>query len=96
MLIRNSDAHSGKTCFNNMNMVCPKYIRQSQGGRTFTVRTIKNWNALVVSLPKEKSISTFKRRFYSQILINRTKSVSLISFSKDTKDIKCVFTPLIS
>ena len=31
MLIRNSDVHSGNTHFNNMIMVCPKYIRESEG-----------------------------------------------------------------
>ena len=61
MLIRNSDIHTRNTRFNNMNMVCPKYTRETEGGRTFTVRTIKDWNALDVTLRKQKSIATFKR-----------------------------------
>jgi hypothetical protein len=44
-----------------MNMVCPKYTIETEGGRTFTVRTIKDWNALDVTLRKQKSIATFKR-----------------------------------
>ena len=42
-------------------MVCPKYTIETEGGRTFTVRTIKDWNALDVTLRKQKSIATFKR-----------------------------------
>ena len=65
------------THFNNMNMVCPKYIRESEGGRIFTVRTIKDWNALDVSLRKDKSISTFKCRFYNQILRDQKSAMRL-------------------
>ena len=67
MLIRNSDIHTRNTRFNNMNMVCPKYTRETEGGRTFTVRTIKDWNALDVTLRKQKSIATFKRSLYTKI-----------------------------
>ena len=60
-----------------MNVVCPKYNRESEGGRTFTVRTIKDWNALDISLRKEKSISTFKRRFQNQILRDQKSAMRL-------------------
>ena len=47
-----------------MNMVRPKYIRESEGRRTLTVRTIKNWNALDVSLRKKKSIAYLPLNIY--------------------------------
>ncbi len=65
---KNSDIHTRNTRFNNMNMMCPKYIRVTEGVRTFTVTTIKDWNALDVSLRRQKSISIFKRDLYNQTL----------------------------
>ena len=77
MLVRNSDIHTRNTRFNNMNMVCPKYIRETEGGRTFTVRTTKDWNTLDVSLRKQKSITSFKRSFYNQILTEQKSAMCL-------------------
>ena len=77
MLVRNSDIHTRNTRFNNMNMVCPKYIRETEGGRTFTVRTIKDWNTLDASLRKQKSIASFKRSFYNQILTEQKSAMCL-------------------
>ena len=77
MQIRNSDIHTRNTRFNNMNMVCPKYTRETEGGRTFTVRTIKDWNALDVTLRKHKSIATFKRSLYTKILTDQKSAMRL-------------------
>ena len=69
-----------------MNMVCPKYIRETEGGRTFTVRTIKDWNTLDVSLHKQKSITSFKRSFYNQILTEQ-KSANVFRNCLDGWDV---------
>ncbi len=62
MLVRNSDIHTRNTRFNNMNMVCPKYTRETEGGRTFTVRTIKDWNSLDVTFDSSFEFSPLKIR----------------------------------
>ncbi len=53
MLVRNSDTHTRNTLSNNMNMMCPKYIRETEGGHISTVRTIKDWDALDVLLRRQ-------------------------------------------
>ena len=58
-------------------MVCPKYIKETGGGCTFTVRTIKDWNTLDVSLRKQKSITSFKCSFYNQILTEQKSAMCL-------------------
>ena len=58
-------------------MVCPKYIRETEGGRTFTVRAIKDWNTLDALLRKQKSITSFKRSFYNQILTEQKSAMCL-------------------
>ena len=77
MLVRNSGIHTRNISLNNMNMVCPKYIRETEGGRTFTVRTIKDWNTLDDSLHKQKSITSFKHSFYNQILSEQKSAMCL-------------------
>jgi hypothetical protein len=68
MLVRNSDVHARNTRYSTLNMVCPKYIRETEGGRTFTVITIKEWNTLDVPLRSHIHISSFKRGLYNKLL----------------------------
>ncbi len=46
LLVRNLDKHSWNTRYSNFNMLCHIYNRKTEGGRTFTVRTILDWNKL--------------------------------------------------
>ena len=41
LLVRNSEIHNRATRHSNKNLMCPKYKRKTEGGRTFTIRTIK-------------------------------------------------------
>ena len=49
LLKLNSNIHSRKTRYCNFNLTSPRYNRETEGGRTFTVTTCKAWNTL--SLP---------------------------------------------
>jgi hypothetical protein len=44
MLVRNADTHSRSTRHSSVNLVCPRYKRASEGGRTFQVLGTKLWN----------------------------------------------------
>ena len=46
MLKLNSRVNNRVTRYSNLNFLCPKYKRETEGGRTFTVTTIKQWNQL--------------------------------------------------
>jgi len=37
LLIRNSDTHNRSTCFCNINLMCPRFTRITEGGRAFAV-----------------------------------------------------------
>ena len=54
-LRKNSDAHSRITRNCNLNLLCPFHKNISEGGRTFAVRTVKDWNNLPRSLKTNKS-----------------------------------------
>ena len=47
--------------------MCPKYKRKSAGGRTFTIRTIKDWNSMNNNIRNNGLLASFKHngRFYA-------------------------------
>ena len=63
LLMRNSDIHQRDTRYSDLNLLCPKYTKKTEGGRT-TVRTIAEWNAFDQSIRKKLSIASFKRALY--------------------------------
>ena len=42
----NSDLHNRSTCFLNLNFHCLSFKKNTEGGWTFSMRTIRNWNEL--------------------------------------------------
>ena len=48
MLKLNSSVNNRVTRYSNLNFLCPKYKRETEGGRTFTVTTKKQWNQLPI------------------------------------------------
>ena len=67
----NSDVHTRNTRYCNLNFICPHYNKASDGGRTFTVRTIKNWNNLDIIYKKS---GTMDRLPYRQKFLNDRNS----------------------
>jgi hypothetical protein len=57
--------------------VCAKYKRETEGGRTFVVRTTKEWNALDNPLRSQKSIAKFKQMLYAQLLQEQKTTMQL-------------------
>jgi hypothetical protein len=64
----NSDAHSRNTRYCNLNLLCPLYRNTSEGGRTFTVRTVKDWNKGSKSIRTKTSLKSFKTELLKSIL----------------------------
>ncbi len=46
----------------SINLVCPKFQRTCDGGRTFTVSGIKLWNSLPADIRKTDNINNFKAK----------------------------------
>ena len=60
MLRLNSSVNSRVTRYCNLNFICPKYKRETEGGRTFVVTTIKQWNQLPKKVREKESAASFK------------------------------------
>jgi len=72
-LRKNSDAHSRTTRNCNFNLLCPLHKYISEGGRTFAVRTEKDWDNLPRSLKTNKSLKSSKAEIW-KTLLNSQKS----------------------
>ena len=69
LLTRNGDLHSRNTRYTNYNLVCSKFKRKSDGGKTFNVITRQLWNSLPTTLQQKTSVKNFKkalRQFFSE------------------------------
>jgi hypothetical protein len=57
MLKLNSSVNSRATRYSNLNFLCPKYKRETEGGRAFAVTTIKQWNQLPKTVREKESVA---------------------------------------
>ena len=67
-LRKNSDVHQRTTRNCNLNLLCPLHKNISEGGRTFAVRTVKDWNNLPRSLKTSKCLKSFKAELWKRVL----------------------------
>ena len=68
MLVRNCDQHKRSSRYNELNFICPIYKLETEAGRSFTVRRIKEWNALPLQLRKAVTIKSFKHSLFKNAL----------------------------
>ena len=47
-----ADLHTRSGRYSALNLVCPRYNRESEGGRTFSVSATRLWNFLPINLEK--------------------------------------------
>ena len=64
----NADLHARSGRYSALNLVCPRYNRESDGGRTFSVSAIRFWNSLPTNLKKGISVTLFRKATYSHFL----------------------------
>ena len=76
LLIRNSDTHNRSTCFCNINLMCPRFKRITDGGRAFAVQATKEWNKLSVDIKQStwSSVKSLKRSLFKIIIDNQILS----------------------
>ena len=46
LLTRNADVHSRESRRGDFNLVCPRFKREREGGRSFSVSPTRFWNSL--------------------------------------------------
>ena len=65
----NSQIHNRSTRFLNLNFHCPVFKKNTEGGQTFSLRTIRNWNKLSADVKKVKNVTSFKKKLYTNLMI---------------------------
>ena len=73
------ETRSGR--YSALNLVCPRYNRESEGGRTFSVSATRLWNSLPLYIKKETRVTSFRKAIYSHFL-TRYNDVDHFSLSE--------------
>ena len=71
LLPRNSEIHDRQNRFSKLNLYCPRFNRVTEGGRVFSVRTIKDWNNIDIKIRTAPSVNSFKRNRFNQFLFDQ-------------------------
>ena len=71
LLPRNSEIHDRQNRFSKLNLYCPRFNRITEGGRTFSVQTIKDWNNIDIKIRTAPSVNSFKCNLFNQFLSNQ-------------------------
>ena len=58
--IRNVDQHNRSNRYSKLNLVCPRYKRETEKRRTFKVTGSKLWNSFPVEVRNKDSLHSFK------------------------------------
>ena len=66
-ILINNSRHSRTTRYSNFNVLCPRYNRETEGGRTFLVTGTKIWNELPLRIRMVDSIRCFKHNMWTNI-----------------------------
>ena len=78
LLCRNSDIHERETRYSSMNLMCPRFTRKTEGGRTFTVRSSIEWNSIDIDIRKKNSVASFKYNLY-KLYLDEQKATMIMS-----------------
>ena len=76
LLVRNSEIHNQATRHSNINLMCPKYKRKTEG-RTFT---IKDWNCMNAHIRKNGSLASFKHYVFKSFLAEQSMFYAVFIF----------------
>ena len=78
MLKLNSDTHNKSTRFSNLNFNSPRYKNETEGGRTFTVRSIEERNNLDKDLKELKSAKALKKKVMNNLLNKQNSNMNFL------------------
>ena len=60
LLVKNSGLHTRKTRHAEYGLVCPHYNRETEGGRTFHISSVKLWNSIPIDIRKKETLVPLK------------------------------------
>ena len=72
MLVRNIDVNGRSSRHGHLNLICPRFKRETEGGRSFSVSTSRLWNMLPTHIKNQPTRTSFKKSifkltFYGQL-----------------------------
>ena len=68
LLVKNSGLHTRKTRHAEYGLVCPRYNRETEGGRTFHISSVKLWNSIPIDIHKKETIGDLKNSLRKHLL----------------------------
>ena len=73
-----------------LNLLCPRYNYVTEGGCSFTVRSIKDWNSIPTSLRVLDSYSRFKKGLFKKFLVTQFFKLFKIRNTKMIRNFRCL------
>ena len=80
----NADLHTCSGRYSALNLVCPRYNRISEGGRTFSVSATRLWNFLPTDLEKGTCVTSFRKAINSHFLTRYNDVDHTMTMTHDT------------
>ena len=78
LITANNEVHSQNTRYSSLNLLCPRYKREIDSGRTFAVSSCRLWNGLTLTLRKSGKVKLFKHKIWEHFF---NEQLNLNSFS---------------
>ena len=70
----NSEIHNRSNRFANLNFHCPVLKKNTEGGQTFSVQTVRNWNELSMDVKKVKNVKYFKKKLHTNLIAKQKET----------------------
>ena len=58
-----SDISTRQLTHGSITLRCPKYLREIEGGRTFEITALKEWNKLHMNIRSSQSVKVFRKSY---------------------------------
>ena len=66
-LTRVSDISTRQSRHGSITLRCPKYSRETEGGRTFAVAAVKEWNKFPINIRSSQNVKLFKKKYVNYL-----------------------------
>ena len=68
MLVRNVDVNGRSSRHGHLNLICPRFKRETEGGRSFSVSTSRLWNMLPTHIKNQSTLTSFKKSIFKHFM----------------------------
>ena len=68
MLVRNVDVNGRSSRHGHLNLICLRFNRETEGGRSFSVTTSRLWNMLHAHIKNQSTLTSFKKLIFKHFM----------------------------